>query len=233
MRSSFTKSERRSPGRFIQVNDNACRCLGYTREELLQMRNYDIAAPGSKSYHCGHDGENLLAEGQILFETLNVTKDGKRIPVEVNAHIFDIDGSPAILSSVRDISERKAAEIAKAKLEAELRQAQKLESVGRLAGGVAHDFNNLLTVINGYCGFILNGLNVTDPLRPYAEEIASAGDARGQSHQATAGIQPQTGHRAQAVGPEFHHPGRHAHAAALDRRGHRIHDAASTLPWDR
>ncbi|HMD72005.1 MAG TPA: two-component regulator propeller domain-containing protein [Bryobacteraceae bacterium] len=163
-----------SPGRFIQVNDQACRCLGYSREELLQMGKYDIVAPEAKATIAGI-GQSLLAEGQTLFETVNVTKDGRRIPVEVNAHIFDIDGTPAFLSSVRDISERKAAEAAKAKLEAELSQAQKLESIGRLAGGVAHDFNNLLTIINGYSGLLLKGLDVADRLRPYAEEIGNAG----------------------------------------------------------
>jgi PAS domain S-box-containing protein len=169
-----TLSEDGSPGKFIQANDQACRFLGYSRDELLQMGKYDIVAPEAKATLSGMT-QSLLAEGQTLFETVNVTKDGRRIPVEVNAHIFDIDGTPALLSSVRDISERKAAESAKAKLEAELRQAQKLESVGRLAGGVAHDFNNLLTVINGYCGLILNGLKDGDSLRPYAEEIGNAG----------------------------------------------------------
>jgi nitrogen-specific signal transduction histidine kinase/CheY-like chemotaxis protein len=77
---------------------------------------------------------------------------------------------------IEDITERKRVEGERAKLEDELRQAQKLESIGRLAGGVAHDFNNLLTVINGYSAFLLKGLKASDPLRFYAGEIRTAGD---------------------------------------------------------
>jgi PAS domain S-box-containing protein len=163
------------PGQFLEVNDNACRCLGYTREELLRMRVSDISAPESDS---GAQAltERILAEDRLVWEKTFVARDGRRIPVEIGAHVFDLDGSPAIISSVRDISERKEAELARAGLEEQLRQSQKLESVGRLAGGVAHDFNNLLTVINGYCALLIEELNAPEKQRSYAEAIRKAGE---------------------------------------------------------
>jgi len=70
-----------------------------------------------------------------------------------------------VIGVSRDITELKRAEAEKAKIEDQLRQAQKLESVGRLAAGVAHDFNNLLTVINGFSRLLLRGMEAGDPLR--------------------------------------------------------------------
>jgi PAS domain S-box-containing protein len=75
-----------------------------------------------------------------------------------------------------DITGRKRAEEERGTLQAQLAQTQKMESVGRLAGGVAHDFNNLLTVINGYAAFLAERLGVRDPLRGYALEIGKAGE---------------------------------------------------------
>ena len=74
-----------------------------------------------------------------------------------------------------DITDRQRAEEERGALQAQLAETRKMESVGRLAGGVAHDFNNLLTVINGYAAFLAKQLAVRDPLRAYAMEIAKAG----------------------------------------------------------
>lgn len=93
--------------------------------------------------------------------------DGKVRDVESTVGRIIFDGKVAGMSVVRDITERK-------QLEAQLMQAQKMEAVGQLAGGVAHDFNNLLMLIGGYSELLLNQLREKDPLRANVEEIYKA-----------------------------------------------------------
>ncbi|MFA6240873.1 MAG: ATP-binding protein, partial [Candidatus Hydrogenedentales bacterium] len=88
---------------------------------------------------------------------------------------WDVDGMPLrLIGTHTDITERKAAEEERAKLEGQLNQARKMESVGRLAGGVAHDFNNMLTVILGYAELVKDELNEGSPLLAYINEIEKA-----------------------------------------------------------
>jgi PAS domain S-box-containing protein len=105
------------------------------------------------------------------FETVRVKKDGTKINVALTlAPIKNLDGLVVGVSSVaRDVTESKD-------LEDMLRQAQKMEAMGQLAGGVAHDFNNLLGVILGYTGLILDRLSPDDPNHKGIEEIQKAGD---------------------------------------------------------
>jgi PAS domain S-box-containing protein len=137
------------PGRFLEVNEVACTRLGYTRQELLQMTPHDIDAPES-----GADvkavSRKVLAGEVVTFEQIHVAKDGRRIPVEINARRFNLGTRHVVLSIVRDITERKRAAAYQTELEEERLKSQKLESIGTLAGGIAHDFNNLLQGVFGY-----------------------------------------------------------------------------------
>jgi len=149
---------------FVEVNDVACRRLGYTREELLRLGPAGI--DGSEEFARVFPPMNeLRAKGRLVFETTHVTKDGVRIPVEISAHIFQLEGEWMILSIARDLTERKRAEAERERLTTQLLQAQKMEAVGRLAGGVAHDLNNLLTPILGYTDLVLTDLSPDDQHR--------------------------------------------------------------------
>jgi two-component system, cell cycle sensor histidine kinase and response regulator CckA len=158
------------PGRFIEVNDVACKYLGYTRDELLQMSPIDIDAP--EGYALVPAMMKLLqAHKHATWEGVHVSKDGQKILVEINNHLFDLEGKPTILSTVRDITERKHAEKEKALLESRLIQSQKMEAIGTLAGGVAHDFNNILTALMGYASLLQAKMEESDPKRTYVTQI--------------------------------------------------------------
>src|SRR6185295_7950924 len=79
-----------------------------------------------------------------------------------------------VMAVIADITDRKAAESNRSQLEDQLRQSQKMEAVGRLAGGVAHDFNNLLTAVSGYATILQGELEDAHPLRPHVDEILKA-----------------------------------------------------------
>ena len=161
----------RSDGSLAYVNDAACRLLEYPRDELLRLRMSDISAspiPWEERWRKRRE------EGSVWFERIHRSKSGREVPVEVWITVMEFQGEEYHWVYTRDISERKRAEAEKARLESQLLHAQKLESVGRLAGGVAHDFNNMLSVILGYVELITSGLPASDPLLEPLGEIWKA-----------------------------------------------------------
>ncbi len=96
-------------GKFIEVNDIACDLYEYSREELLEMSPLDIDDHESTT-DAPEIIKRLMSDHHALFEQVHVTKGGKRIPVEINSHLFELDGQLAVLSICRDITERKRAE---------------------------------------------------------------------------------------------------------------------------
>ena len=97
------------PGRFIEVNDQVCRMLGYTREDLLRLGIPDIDVP-EQYVNVPVIQEKLYKEKHVIFRTEHLTRDRRRIPVEVSNRLIELDGRTVVLSVVRDISECRSAE---------------------------------------------------------------------------------------------------------------------------
>ncbi|MBS4097133.1 MAG: response regulator [Sulfuricella sp.] len=110
------EAETETTGRFIEVNEIACQRLGYRHEELLGMTPLDINAPELQSSDGEKVARDLEENWHSLYERIHVTKDGRRIPVEISSHLFTLNGKSTVLSVARDISERKKAEIEIAEL---------------------------------------------------------------------------------------------------------------------
>jgi len=152
---------------FLAVNQAAIAQYGYSEDEFLSMTIKEIRPP--------EEIPTLLAAVTDLSPEATTTvyrrhkkKDGQLIEVEGTSREMTIDGKRTRVVLATDITERK-------NLENQLRQAQKMEAIGRLAGGIAHDCNNLLTAIIGYSDIILRDSNTSDCIRPQLEEIRAAG----------------------------------------------------------
>lgn len=163
-------------GRIVLANRRAEEMFGYARAELLGGRMEMLLPENRRAVHT-HEREEYFARPHnrpmgIGMELAGRRKDGTEFPVEVSLSYVEMDEGLFAIAFVSDTSQRR-------QLEEQLMHAQKMEAVGRLAGGVAHDFNNMLTVISGYNRMILDELSALDPLRGYAEEILKAADRAG------------------------------------------------------
>jgi PAS domain S-box-containing protein len=132
-------------------------------EEAIGRGPLDYVAPESRESVSRHIADGL----ESTYQFVGLRADGKKIVLEATARSHVVDGRPGRLTALRNITEQRA-------LEDQFRQAQKMEAMGRLAGGVAHDFNNLLTVITSYAEFLHQELTAGDPRRDDVEQIRTA-----------------------------------------------------------
>lgn len=117
------------PVSFLEVNQTACRMLGYTQEEFLQMSPMDINASDLNDQNMPVM-EQLFTQGNLQFTGNHLTKSGDPVPVELHADYFTLDGEPRVLSVVRDISDRKAAERAILETQERLQLAVNASNIG-------------------------------------------------------------------------------------------------------
>ncbi|MDQ3023202.1 MAG: PAS domain S-box protein [bacterium] len=158
-------------GVVLSFNRAAEGLYGYSEVEMTGNEVFKLAHQDERDFFA--DQIRRLCSGeqkQILgIEGQGCRKDGTSFPLELSLNVFAFGDKHYVIGLYRDATQRK-------KLEEQLRQSQKMEAVGKLAGGVAHDFNNMLTVINGYSGMALKKLQPDDALHEYITEILHAGE---------------------------------------------------------
>jgi PAS domain S-box-containing protein len=159
---------------FLAVNEAAVHHYGWTREEFLEMTIMDVLAPDDAEPLSGAaDHGSLRSEVAIAHHR---RRDGSLVDMEIVSHEMDLGGRRARLVLASDTTDRARARAALHQSEEQLRQAQRTEALGRIAGGVAHDFNNLLTTIRGFGELLLLDMVPDDRHRHDVGRICQAAD---------------------------------------------------------
>ena len=155
-------------GAILGMNAAAERMFGRARHDAIGQQFGGLLLP--------EDARDAIVQRGVghRLETYALRRSGERFPIELSLSQLDTSNGLLFTAWIRDLTDRRAAEEALRQSEVQLRQAQKMEAVGRLAGGSAHDFNNVLTAIFGYADLLLDGLDGEDPRRADVEEIKRA-----------------------------------------------------------
>ncbi|MDM8535415.1 response regulator [Desulfobacterales bacterium HSG17] len=159
-------------GKYIEVNNAACQITGYSNDELINMLIPELIHEDFQETGRNHF-EKLLKTGRSVGEIKYICKDGSELEMLVEAVKLSDN---RFIAFCKDLTEKKQAEAEKIILESQLRQAQKMESIGTLAGGIAHDFNNILSSVIGYTELTIDDLPVGSLARHNLTSVLKAGE---------------------------------------------------------
>jgi PAS domain S-box-containing protein len=165
-------------GRVRDANPAELKKLGYERAELIGKPLLELIAPDYRAQARVILEKVRQGESQLC-ETVLLARDGRRIEVEASlVPQFDANGYHGSRAILRDIGERKAAQVEQERLRTQLLQAQKMEALGQLTGGIAHDFNNILGAVLGYTNLTLDRYRAELPEKAvsYLSEVQQAGE---------------------------------------------------------
>ncbi len=177
-------------GGFLEVNEAYSKMIGYRRDELLKMSIMDVEElehPEETKKRI----ENIIRNGSDRFESKHRHKKGHIIDVEVST-TYTPDSGGLFFVFLRNITDRN-------RMEEQLKQAQKMESIGNLAGGIAHDFNNLLYPIIGFAEMLIEDLPPDSPEHESVQEIFKAGKRGGELVKQILAFSRQSDHRLRPV----------------------------------
>ncbi len=165
-------------GRITRVNRKEIEMLGFTAEEMLGKPIWNFFVEEDTTRHVTMAKLAGDVSFHDTFERTYRRKDGTILSILIQDRLMRDESGQiiGIRSAVEDITERRQTQEALRKSEEQLRQWQRVEAIGRLAGGVAHDFNNLLMTIKGSGELLLNAFDRRDPRREEVEEILKAGE---------------------------------------------------------
>ena len=219
-------------GQWLRVNQRLCDLLGYSREELQRLTVQELMQPEEVAGEA--EAFRQMAAGtldrHVVDEKRYRRRDGSFVWARVNMSVHrDAEGQPQhFISVIEDITERRT-------LEAQVRQANKMDAIGQLASGVAHDFNNLLTVILGFAELVTADVAMASQHgKDLGEIIKAAKRAAGLTKQLLA-FSRQAGAARRASRRERADHGHDRHARPVDRRAHRgrAGSGAQSLPGAR
>lgn len=156
-------------GKILEVNQKVCEIYGFDKNEIV---NTSINFHAVDGFLSKERIDRLLKGESLLFETQHFRKDGKKVSLEITANAIEVEGKVLIQAFVRDITDKK-------RLQEQLLQSQKMESIGSLAGGIAHNFNNLLTSILGNAELLEEYRHIDNKLAKRTKNIENSAKKAG------------------------------------------------------